>query len=145
MPDVAGASQFFLTVAGEFHQIQLYIRAHNGPIHMDSPDHCCGKNISFRLKFVVDCLPGLTQGNGIKNMRMEKIQLDPLYVEEKTMGGSLTIDAMDLSAMVEKLVRSHIHSFVSKVRIPWGGKKKSVSQMLNKLVAYNAPSQAGQC
>merc|ERR1719271_1600770 len=52
-----GSSQFRLSVSGQFDQIKLYIRAHNGPIVMDSADHCCGKNISFNLGFVVDCIP----------------------------------------------------------------------------------------
>ena len=36
--------------------------------------------------------------------------------------------------MVEKLVKSHIHSFVSKTHVHWGGKPLSIPQMLNKLV-----------
>jgi len=140
-----GGSQFHLVVGGQFERIQLYLRAHDGPIVMDSPNHCCGQNITFNLKFVVDCAPGLAHGDGIKNVRMEKCDLAPLLVEEKHLGGSLTIDEMDLSSMVEKLVKQHIHSFVSKVRVTWGHKPTSIAQMLNKLVLYNAPRRAGQC
>jgi len=140
-----GSSQFHLSVGGQFDRIQLYIRSHNGPIIMDSPNHCCGRNITFNLKFVVDCVPDFSAKDSIKNIRMEKCELAPMLVEETSLGGSFIIDAMDLSSMVEKLVKQHIHSFISAAHLKWGGKPMSLQHMLNKLVLYNAPRRAGQC
>merc|ERR1711871_1092797 len=141
----AGKSQFHLSVGGQFEQLKLYLRAHNGPIVMGSANHCCGNNVTFNLKFAVDCTPGLLPSDGIQSIRMEALDLGTMLVKEQKLGGYLTIGIVDLSSIVEREVREHIHSFIRKVQLNWGEKRMSISSMLNKLVMYNAPRRAGEC
>jgi len=138
----SGRTAFSLEIAGVFSEIKLFLRVNTMGVHMDSADHCCGKDIRYSMKLVLDCIPDPVKG-AIKGIRLESFDISSMYVEEKI--GMLTIDAMDLSTLLKNLVKDRINIVINKVHLTWAGNKLKLPQMLDKLVSYNAPERWGQC
>jgi len=136
-----------LKVGGQFHKISMFLRVKTcspigGCIKMNSADHCCGKNIGFNFTFDIACNPD--KNNAIRAIRLQDADLDPMLVEQKLLGGAMKVQAMDISNQVESSVKGHIADMLH-MQMKWGEQKLGVADMLNKLVMYNAPNQAGTC
>lgn len=144
-----GMSQYQFHIAGEFEKLSLFLRVRQcmpmgGCVKMNSADHCCGKHIGFNFTFSIDCksVPGSL--NAIRNLQLVDASFGKMIVHQEMMGGTMHVEAMDISGQVEGTVKSHIKDMLD-MHIPWGGQSLSIGRMLNKLVQYNAPTDAGRC
>jgi hypothetical protein len=148
LSQVPGESEYNFVIAGEFGKLPLFLRVRQctavGCVKMNSAKHCCGKHVSFNFTFGIDCKSVPGSMNAIRDLKLLTADFGKMIVHQDMIGGHLKVDAMDISNQVTQTVKAHIQDML-KATIPWGGHKKSVSDMLNKLVQYNAPSNVGTC
>merc|ERR1712070_1101565 len=111
---------------------------------MNTADNCCGDNLGFNFSFLLSCKPASMGINAIRSVSFEKADIDPMIVSANLMKGALKVQAMDISPRVEEAISDSVKSMLHH-RIPWGGKPLNHAQILNKIVWYNAPSNAGMC
>jgi len=140
--------RYHLTIGGVFKEIRLFLDLKQcGPFGcttMNSPDHCCGDGIKFHLTFGMDCRTGRGR-EAFTDVLIEDCDVDPMLVEQDFLGGALRVDALDISPMVEKVVRTQIEKFIGGTQLEWAGRRMHIPDLLNRLISYNAPGAAGSC
>lgn len=144
-----GQTQYRLSVGGVFGHLSMFLRVKScnplvGCTRINTADNCCGDNLGFNFSFLLSCKPPSMGKNAIRSVEFERADIDPMIVSTKLMEGAIKVDAMDISPRVEHAVSEQVEGMLHR-HIPWGGKPLNLAQILNKIVWYNAPSNAGTC
>lgn len=142
-----GHTRYHFAIAGTFAKLSMYLHARScstlGCVNVHDANHCCGENIGARFNFLMDCKSN-SAGSNFSALSMVDFDLDPMIVQEKMLGDSVTIDAMDISPKVEKTVRGKVRDFLHEL-IPWGKQNLTMAEFLNKVVRYNRPHGNDVC
>jgi len=144
-----GTSSYRFHIGGNFDHISMFLRVKQcmpmgGCVKMNSAKHCCGDDISFNFTFGVDCRESPGSSNAIRSLRLIGADLGQMLVNQDMLDGALKIQAMDISGEVESAVKSHVETALD-TKIKWGERELDMGDMLNRIVQYNAPADAGQC
>jgi len=141
-------THYRLQVGGLFGHLAMFLRVKTctplGCTRMNTAKNCCGRDLGFNFSFLMSCRPSSVGIDAIRDVKFEKISIDPMIVSAELMKGALKVDAMDISPQVEGAITDQIEAMLKK-HVPWGGKPLSLEQLLNKIVWYNSPPNAGTC
>jgi len=150
-----GGTRYHLTFGGRFDKIQMFLRAREcgkfpmlGCTAVNSSRHCCGDNIGFNITFGLQCRPSRRHEEAFKNVTLESCEIeDPMLVDTnfQMLGGNLDLRVLDIGPRIQGLLRNAIARFIRSVEFTWAGERLGVPQLINQLVAYNSPANAGAC
>merc|ERR1719271_439928 len=145
---VPGTSSYHFKFGGHFDKLTMFLRVRQCTfgkcVEMNSADHCCGHDIGFNFTFAVNCRESPGSTNAIRSLKLMDAEFGGMYVSQDFFKGAVKIQAKDISGQVEASLRDHIEK-VLHAKVQWGKHMFAISDMLNKLVQYNAPSDAGRC
>jgi hypothetical protein len=143
-------TRYHLSLQIVFDKISLFLDAKQclggllGCTQMNSADHCCGENVEVNITFGMDCIP-TEGGSSFREVELEKTNIDPMMVDSSFLGGSLSVQVIDIGPMIQKLVTNFLSEKIRTVEISWAGMKLTIPEIINHLIAYNSPGSAGAC